>query len=112
MSWKIKSVLTYRYEGGIDRVCVCMCVQTNGQVGEDAERALQKSDQVDQVVAGRQGPAPLHRYQPIVIDQLQELIDLGIQAGVDLRLRRMTGILQEVRGQTEGQRDKKNREGI
>ena len=74
-------------------VCVCVCVCTNRQVGEHAERAVQKSDQVDQVVAGGHSPAPLHRGQPIVISQLQELVDLGVEVGVDLRLRRVTGVL-------------------
>lgn len=70
-----------------------MC--TNRQVGEDAEGALQKSDQVDQVVARSQSAASLHCRQPIVISQLEELVDLGVQACVDLRLRRVTSILQE-----------------
>lgn len=74
-------------------VCVC----TYRQVGEHAEGALQEGDQVDQVVAGVQSPASLHRGHPIVISQLQELVDLGVQAGVDLRLGCVTSVLQDTR---------------
>lgn len=73
-----------------------MSVGTNGQVGEDAEGALQEGDQVDQVVAGAQAPASGGRCHPVVVGQLQELVDLGVEVGVDLRLRRMTSVLQKV----------------
>lgn len=79
------------------RVCVRECVCTHRQVGEHTEGALQEGDQVDQVVAGVQSPASLHRGHPIVISQLQELVDLGVQAGVDLRLGRVTSVLRDTR---------------
>lgn len=75
-------------------VCVCVLVCTNRQVGEDTEGALQKSDQVNQVVAGGQVLASRHRGHPVVIGELQELVDLCVQAGVDLCLCGMTSILQ------------------
>ncbi len=59
-------------------VCACACVCTNRKVGEHTESALQESDQVYQVVAGLQIPASLHGCHPIVISQLQELVDLGV----------------------------------
>lgn len=74
---------------------VFVCVCTNRQVGEHAEGAPQESDQVDQVVADVQGGAALRRRRhPVVVGQLQELVDLGVQAGVDLRLGRVAGVLQ------------------
>jgi len=79
---------------------VCVCVCTNGQVGEHAEGALQESDQVKQVVAGLRSPASRHRRHPIVIRQLQELIDLGVDVGVDLRLGRVASVL---RGRSESE---------
>lgn len=78
-------------------VCVCVCIHvfTNRQIGEDTEGALKKSNQVNQVVAGSQILASGHRSHPVVISQLQELVNLCIQAGVDLRLCSMTSILRE-----------------
>lgn len=78
-------------------VSLCIGACTNRQVGEHAEGALQESDQVNQVVARLQSPAFVHRRHPIVVSQLQELVDLGVQAGVDLGLGGVTGVLQEDR---------------
>lgn len=74
--------------------CVFVCVSTHRQVCEDTEGALQESDQVYQVVAGGwRSPAYLHRGHPVVIGQLQELVDLCVQVGVDLCLGRVASIL-------------------
>lgn len=73
---------------------VCVCVCTNRQVGEDAEGAVQKSNQVDQVVAGAQTPASRGRGHPVVVGQLQELVDLGVEVGIDLRLCCMASVLK------------------
>ena len=70
-----------------------LCECTYRQVGEDSEGAPQKSDQINQVVAGAKILASLRRGHPVVISQLQELVDLGIQVGVDLCLSCMTGVL-------------------
>ena len=42
-------------------------VYTNRQVGEDTEGALQKGDEVNQVVTGIQTAATLHWGHPVVV---------------------------------------------
>lgn len=76
---------------------MCARACTNRKVGEDSEGAVQKSDQIDQVVAGTQGSASWSRSQPIIISQLKELVDFGVEAGVDLSFSSMTSILWQGR---------------
>lgn len=68
---------------------------THRQVGEDTEGALQEGHQVQQVVAGRRRRPAGHARHPVVIGQLQELVDFGVEAGVDLRLGRVASVLRE-----------------
>lgn len=60
------------------------------EVGEDGEGAAQEADEIHQVVAG---PAARLQRHPVVVCQLQELVDLLVEVGVDLLLGGVPGVL-------------------
>lgn len=72
----------------------CVCMRSYGEIGENTEGTLQKRYQVNQVVTGF-NMVSLGRNQPIIVSELQKLVNFGIQAGVNLCLSCMTSILQQ-----------------
>lgn len=68
--------------------------QTHRQIREHREGAAQEGDEVTQVVAGLVFGLWRH---PVVICQLKKLVNFLVQAGVDLLLSGMAGVLPESR---------------
>jgi len=60
------------------------------EVGEHSKRAAEKANEIDKVVAGL--AARLHG-RPVVVRQLQELVYLLVEVGVNLLLGSMAGVL-------------------
>lgn len=60
-------------------------------MSEDLEGAAQEVDEVHEVAAG---PTVRLGHAPFVVGQLDELVDLLVELGVDLALGRVPGVLE------------------
>lgn len=65
---------------------------THRKVSEDLEGGTQEVDEIHQVAGGA---AVGLSHVPLVVGQLDELVDLLVQLGVNLPLRSVTSILEE-----------------
>lgn len=70
---------------------LCILSKAHRQVCEDLEGAAQKVDEVHEVAAG---PAVRLGHAPLVVGQLDELVDLLVELGVDLAFCCVPGILK------------------
>jgi len=70
-----------------------MLDQTHREMSEDLESGAQEVDQVHEV---SRGAAVRLSHAPLVVRQLDELIDLLVELGIDLSLCSVTGILGNI----------------